>query len=391
MNPKRLLSFAILSILLLSISCTKEGVDIEYQYYENNGHEVISKYLNLPAVPLRYTNEFPAYYSSTIFEFDKDLATLGRVLFYDKNLSEDRSISCGSCHRQELAFSDGEALSRGVAARRTVRNSLALGSVFSFREYYGSVFLGRVPFFWDNRVASVQDQSVQTFGNENEMSMHMGEVVDRVKEQPYYDTLFKAAYGSTQVNDQRVLDAISEFVNSIGSFNSKYDQELDRHYENYGNVRNIDQVDFSGLSAIENRGMDLYLANCGSCHGEINGLPGEIAANNGLDMEYEDSGIGALTSNTEEYGLFKVPTLRNIALTGPYMHDGRFLTLEEVLDHYSSGIQNHPNLGDPLKDVDGQPKQFNFSVEEREALIAFLNTFTDEKFLTDEKYADPFK
>jgi len=185
------------------------------------------------------------------------------------------------------------------------------------------------------------------------------------------------------------LDAISEFVNSMSSYRSKYDKELDKHYENSLNLNNIAGANFSGFSAAENLGKDLYVTNCGNCHGAINGFPSEVQANNGLDMAYEDQGIGEI-EGVSQNGIFKVPTLRNIEMTGPYMHDGRFTTLEEVVDHYSNGVQNHPNLSFQLKQG-GQPKALNFTQNEKDALIAFLNTFTDQESLTDIKYSDPFK
>ena len=321
---------------------------------------------------------------------DNDLATLGRVMFYDKNLSDDRAISCASCHQQSLAFADDAALSDGVNNRKTARNSLALGSVFNFAEYYGSPNDNRIPFFWDNRAVSVQEQSRQTLANPDEMNMEMHQVVDRVKEQDYYKILIREAFGDSEVTEDRVLDAISEFVNSMSTYESKYDKELDKHYDNNFNLNNVGSVNFSGFTAQENLGKNIYVNQCGSCHGRVNGFPGQISANNGLDMDYDDNGISGITNSGADEGLFKVPTLRNIALTGPYMHDGRFATLEEVIDHYSSGIQDHPNL-DPLLKSGGQPKKFNFTAEEKEALIVFLNTFTDQNMLVDERYSDPFK
>jgi len=375
-------------VVFCLFSCVKDSVDVEYQYYSDEGYAEISKHLDLPSEPLDYTFQFPEYYNGRSTSFDRGQATLGRVLFYDINLSEDRSVSCASCHKQELAFADDVALSEGVQARRTSRNSLALGSVFSFQEYYGNRTFNRVPFFWDNRASSVQEQSEQTFANDNEMNMDMHQVVSRVREQPYYAPLFKAAYGgeagsdgSEQITEQHVLDAVSVFVNAIGSFNAKYDQELDKHFAKNGNIDNL-MIDFDGFNAEQNRGKALYISDCAGCHGETNGFPGELSSNNGLDMQYEDQGEGS--------GLFKVPTLRNITLTGPFMHDGRFETLDDVLDHYSNGIQNHNNLGDQLKQSNGQAKQFNYSQSDREALKAFMETFVDQDILTDERYADPF-
>lgn len=382
-------------ILVLSLSnCKKEDVKIQYNYYAAEDYKLISQYLTLPNEQVNYDLDFPAYYFSFNSQFNTGMATLGRVLFYDKNLSEDRSISCASCHKQELAFADDVAFSDGVLNRKTDRNSLALGSVFSFREYYGSMSQGRVPFFWDNRATSVQQQSKQTLANDVEMSMEMHEVVERVKEQPYYYPLFKNAYRDSEINEDNVLNAISEFINSMATFNSRYDDGLVKHFETYGSLVDVGEADFSNLNDQENIGKELYITNCGACHGAVNGMPGQLSSNNGLDMNYTDNGMGDVTNNSTDVGLFKVPTLRNIAKTGPYMHDGRFETLEEVVDHYSTGIKDFENLSYLLREnqeFNAPAVKFNFTDEEKAALIAFFNTFTDEEFLQDEKFSDPFK
>ena len=383
------------AFILIGLSnCVKEEVKIDYSYYDQEGYEIISKYLDLPNEKVDYSIDFPDYYSSRIRSFNNGMATLGRVLFYDVNLSEDRSISCASCHKQELAFSDDLALSDGVLNRKTSRNSLALGSVFSFREYYGSMSVGRVPFFWDNRATTVQEQSKQTLANDLEMSMEMHEVVERVKEQPYYGPLFRNAFIHGEIIEDNILDAISEFINSMATFKSKYDDGLEAHFATYRGFNNVGEVEFAGFTAQENLGKQLYITHCGSCHGNVNGMPGQLAANNGLDLNYSDPGMGEVTKYDGDVGVFKVPTLRNITKTAPYMHDGRFQNLEEVIDHYSNGIQNFQNLSVQLREgeqIGATPKKFNFTEEEKAALLTFFDTFTDHEFLTDEKFSDPFK
>ena len=385
----------LVAFLVLTLSnCNKQDVEIQYNYYSPEDYKLISQYLELPNDRVNYDLDFPDYYFSFNNQFNTGMATLGRVLFYDKNLSEDRSISCASCHKQELAFADDVALSEGVLNRKTTRNSLALGSVFSFREYYGSASLGRVPFFWDNRATSVQQQSKQTLANDVEMSMEMHEVVERVKEQPYYYPLFKNAFRDGEITEDNVLNAISEFINSMATFNSRYDEGLEKHFKTYGSFIDVGIAEFSDFNAQENLGKELYVTHCSSCHGAVNGMPGQISANNGLDMNYADNGMGDVTNNANDDGVFKVPTLRNIALTAPYMHDGRFETLGEVIDHYSTGIKDYTNLSYLLREgevYNAPPKKFNFSDEEKAAIIAFFNTFTDEQFLQDEKFSDPFK
>ncbi len=380
---KTQLSLLALIGMICFLSCAKDGFEVTNEYYTDSEYSTLQKHLNLPEQPLEYDLNFPTYYSTSPRTFDNDIATLGRVLFYDKNLSKDRSVSCASCHKQELAFSDDVAFSIGVENRQTDRNSIALGSVFSFQEYYGP---GRVPFFWDNRATSVEEQSSQTLANPKEMDMQIEEVTERVKKIDYYKPLFRLAYGLAEITDAEVLNAISVFVNTMGSFDSKFDRALEIHT---GSISNIES-DFTLFSDLENQGKSLYLTNCASCHNAAFGAPSVIQSNNGLKMNYEDNGVGGITNVSADNAMFKVPTLRNVALTYPYMHDGSLETLEDVLEHYSSGIQNHPNL-DPILRDGNSARKFNFTTEDKTALIAFLNTLTDEEYITTEKYSDPFK
>ncbi|MFK7808510.1 MAG: cytochrome-c peroxidase [Saprospiraceae bacterium] len=379
------LPLLLLAVFLISFSsCVKKEADIEYNYYKGDGLAELKQTLDLREPPLEYKNDFPSYYTGFSSPFDEDLATLGRVVFYDKSLSSDGTISCASCHDQAAAFADPVAFSEGVDGKVTARNSLALGSVFSFQEYYGSMSFNRVPFFWDNRANSVEDQSKETFANEREMNMQMHQVVNVVNDRSYYKPLIDAATNgrTTNADENLVLQAVGVFVNSISSYNSKYDDALADYFDEHRNLDDIESVDLPKLSPLENEGKDVYMENCSSCHGTTNGFPGEFAANNGLDLEYEDDGAGN--------GEFKVPTLRNITLTYPYMHDGRFATIDEVLKHYETGIKPHQNLSPALKTNSGQPKRIDLDNGKKEALKAFLETFTDEEVLTAEKYSDPF-
>ncbi len=387
--------FVLLAVCIFMTSCQKDdnenGEDpVSYSYYTPESYAMMSQYLDIPESPLEYKLDFPDYYNTDFTLYDKDIATLGRVLFYDKNLSDDRTISCASCHKQEIAFSDDVAFSRGIAENETERNSLALGSVFSFSEYYGAESFGRIPFFWDNRATTVAEQATATFANDLEMGMEMHEVVDRVKEQPYYEPLFAAAFGrTTDINDENVLEAISEFINSMGSFGSKFDEGLSLAAGSGGfNVTAAAQEDFLNFSVQENMGKAIYQNDCAGCHSAIVSAPSRTRSNNGLKTtgNYADKGIGEMTGQAQDMGVFKVPTLRNIGLTAPYMHDGSLATLEEVIEHYSSGIANHDNL-----DFGLSPGGFNYSQAEKDALLAFLKTTDDEEYTKAVKYSDPFK
>lgn len=295
-------------------------------------------------------------------------ATLGRVLFYDKHLSLNNSVSCASCHDQSRAFADPVALSEGFEGRKTTRNSMAIINPGLNNSL-----------FWDSRASSVRSMSLEPVKNHIEMGMEsMSVLKNKLAQLDYYPALFEKAYRNGQITEENISDAISQFLVSMVSFNSKFDSGIDN--------------DFSNFTESERLGMQLFNSNCSGCHsnesfGAADSFGGDYqqssgTANIGLDINYKDQGRGN--------GKFKIPALRNIALTGPYMHDGRFNTLEEVVEHYNSGVQNHPNLDSKLKSGNG-PRKFNLNANEKQALVAFLETLTDENYITEVKYSNPFK
>lgn len=373
------------------VSCVEDGIDHSEDYYWPEELAVIQEHLNLPEVPLDYSIELPQHLVSAGLgarPIDKDEATLGRVLFYDEALSKTGTVSCGSCHQQDIAFSDSKAASDGIDGHQTERNSIALGSVASFAAYYGTDLFGSfgIPFMWDNRFGTATEQARAAFLSEKEMGLTMEELLDVIRSKEYYAPLFRRAFNSTAVTEERVLLAVAEFIDGLGSFDSKFD----RAATNAGATWDL-SINFSDFSPKENLGKNLYLNSCASCHSENFGRPVMTEANNGLAMSYTDQGVGEGTNNPALNYTFKVPTLRNVALSAPYMHDGRFATLEDVIDFYSTGIADHPKLSPLLQDGSGQPKRFNFTDEEKDALVAFLETLTDEEYLTQERYSNPFK
>ena len=224
----------------------------------------------------------------------------------------------------------------------------------------------------------------------NHVEMGMGDlnqIVSKVRGAPYYNKLFTDAYNSTDVNIDKIASALSTFVSSISSGNTRFDKATQ------GTAQ---------LTALEEQGRALFFNtyNCNSCHqtqrltggyqsGGGNGT--EVGfVNIGLDENYADNGLGALNGNSSDNGRFKIPSLRNISLTGPYMHDGRFRTLEEVLEHYSHNIKNHPNLDARLKGTNNLPKEMNISAQDKIALVAFLKALTDYSMITDPKFSSPF-
>ena len=316
-------------------------------------------------------------------------ATLGRVLFYDRRLSANGTVSCSSCHVQEHGFSDPRRLSVGFAQGVTRRHSMGLSNARFNRS-------GR--FFWDERAATLEHQVLMPFQDPVEMGLTLDRLVGLVSDQPYYPPLFEAAFGSPSIDSGRIARALAQFVRSLVSFESRYDSG--RRLVSNSRAR------FPNLSEQENQGKRLFMTNeggrtpCVVCHQTeafVSGTPRggrgrrTSATNNGLDpISPVDRGLAEVTLNDADAGRFRVPSLRNVAVTAPYMHDGRFATLEQVVDHYSGGIQDHPNLDPSLRRRLLGPDNYDFTPTEKSALVAFLHTLTDERFLADERFSDPF-
>lgn len=379
-----------------ALSSCKQKDNVDIVHYSEEDYATISQYLDLPQLPPSYKAALPNHLTRqglSAVDVDRDEATLGRVLFYDKNLSSDKTISCASCHRQEIGFSDDRAVSLGVESRVGERNSIALSSVANFSAYYGTDLNGgaAIPFFWDNRAETASAQNIASMINPLEMNMTEHQIVEAVKAQPYYKPLFKMAYGSEEISTVKVSKAIAAFVNSMGSYQSRFDAGANSVLNGAYDFSSPYERDFASFSAQENRGKQLYMDNCASCHSNSFGRPVKLYANNGIDEVTTDPGVGGVSGAASQKGTFKVPTLRNIALTAPYMHDGRFATLEQVIDHYSTGIKSHPNLSAELRYLNNEPRKFNFSGTDKADLVAFLNTLTDDVFRADSRYANPFK
>lgn len=301
--------------------------------------------------------EIPFLTSSNFWsqpQFDK-YAALGRLLFYDGRLSFNNSISCASCHLQTKAFSDGLTFSPGLENYVTSRNSMALSNL----EFH-------VSSFWEGHNGDVQNHILSPISNHIEMGMKSPEeLVTKLKGIEDYVRLFDEV-ANQEISVDLVEEVLSTFVKSMISYNSKFDKGKDINFVNFS----IDEL----------RGKDLFFgdAQCGECHqGDHLAAKWRRQANIGLDMDYEDQGAGN--------GKFKVPSLRNIAVTGPYMHDGRFETLEEVIEHYNTGVQDHPELDWALRGGD-----MGLDEHDKNDLVAFLNTLTDHQFMSDPKFSNPF-
>jgi cytochrome c peroxidase len=346
----------------------------------------------------------------TSFEYNvpgasNQLATLGRVLFYDPRLSINNTVSCGSCHKQALAFSDNVRFSRGFENRLTTRNSMPIQNIISnvfstnltTADKPDSIILinpkgeslpaGYLPgvvspptffskpsaLFWDGREHELDVMVTRPIINHIEMGIHdLETLAQKLSKVPDYQILFANAFDKKEFTSGNISLGLSAFLLSIRSNQSKLDKALSGG---------------AGLSGLEILGKDLFFNkfNCNACH-ESNGF-----ANIGLDRVTGDAGQFLITGNSDDAGKFKIPSLRNVQLTAPYMHDGRFSSLEEVLDHYSTGINNNVNLDFRFRAPDGNPKQLNISASEKKAIIAFLNSLTDYDMITDARLANPFK
>jgi len=306
------------------------------------------------------------YYEGT----DSRTATVGRILFYDKRLSANNSVSCSSCHKQELAFADDKKLSLGFENENTKRNSMGIQDVDHF---------GTTPLFWDGRENNLVSMVTRPIVDPIEMgSTDMEELCAKLGSIRDYKILFSKTFGSEEVTEQRIGEALAAFVQSIRT------------------QLFIPDTNFSHLEGAAKVGAGLFVSKyqCNSCH-QIQEAHGYVEAgtfaNIGLESNYQDKGLAEVTFQTEDEGKFRIPSLRNIALTAPYMHDGRFETLDEVLEHYNNNIQSHPNLDARLKNPDGTPKVFSISASEKKAIIAFLNTLTSHEMINDIRFSDPFR
>jgi len=348
-------------------------------------------YLNLPFTPYEYNVSLPNFYANNVANIDNSPstnpitnngATLGRVLFYDKNLSINRTVSCSSCHRQSEGFSDSRTLSIGFAGGTTDRHGM---TVLNARYYQ------RSRFFWDERAATLEEQVLQPLQNVVEMGLTAAQISERVAEQPYYNQLFINAFGNNTIDNDRISKALAQFVRSIVSYQSKYD--IGR-----AAVNNPNQA-FSNFTNQENQGKQLFFTSipqggggCVGCHG-TEAFVSTRPENNGIDAtSTTDLGVGGASSPIRQnlIGTFKNSSIRNIELSAPYMHDGRFATLEQVVEHYNSGIQAHPNLSGILKDTNGNPVRLNFSTAQKNALVAFMKTLTDNSVATEVRWSNPF-
>jgi cytochrome c peroxidase len=334
-----------------------------------------------PNRPTPYALEVPAYLPAPIVDPENPLSVegieLGRHLFYDKDiLSSDGSMSCASCHRQELAFTDGQRTSPGVRGDLGTRNAMSLVNL-AFNPN-GFNWDGDSPKLWEQAIHPVEDML--------ELDNDWEEVLRKLREHETYPARFRAAFGidnTDEISRELTVRALAQFERTIISGNSKYDRVV---YQNTDFFTEQEQLGADSLFFVENVAPGVLHPGCGHCH-NAPGFGDQKFKNNGItDVvsldDFVDKGRGFVTGNRFDNGKFRTPTLRNIALTAPYMHDGRFATLEEVIDSYAAG-------GHGVENEDPNITGFPITERQKRALIAFLHTLTDESLLTDERFSDP--
>ena len=300
---------------------------------------------------------------------------LGRMLFYEKMLSRTNTQACASCHMQQFAFNDTVKFSTGVNGFLVGRNGM---SIFNMAWNTNQ-------FFWDGRSNLLRHQSLEPIQNYLEMDETLENVVSKLQASTNYPNQFKRAFGTTQINTILISKALEQFMNSIVSNNSKYDKFL---------------AGTATLTTQEERGRYLFFteynpgfpatsgADCNHCHGGAN-FEIDNYMNNGIDYTADITDIGRenVTNNTNDKAKFKVVSLRNVELTAPYMHDGRFTTLDQVVEHYNL-VKNSATLDASFQQQ--LPNGLQLTTYDKQALVAFLRTLTDQKLLTNPAYKNPF-
>lgn len=373
--------------IMLMVACGEGSVLTE----EPSPKEVVSAWLDIdldrpehyasPRFPIHYTPDVRAVNNQPAGNPITDKgATLGRVLFYDKRLSRNNTVSCASCHQQSNGFTDASVKSIGFDGGLTDKHSMRLGN---------TVFYEGRAMFWDKRANTLESQAIQPVMDPVEMGFddaHGGinAAVQKLKGLPYYPPLFQEAFGSPEITSERMRLALAQFIRSMVSTDSRFDRAYARAF-NLPPPNGGLQAPFPEFTPQENLGKQLFIQpagqgglGCAACHVPPTFALVDNSRSNGLDPG--------------ETVIFKSPSLKNVAIGGPFMHDGRFETLEEVVDHYSLGMRFGPALDVRLRTPNGQlPLRMNLSQTQKDALVAFMGTLTDQTLINDPKFSDPFK
>ena len=374
----------LLFFLLLALGCGNQDDPIVPDGGCTNcgGDGLLDRAISGPSVATPFSLEVPDYLPRPRQVASNPLTeegiALGRRLFYDPILSRDSSLACAGCHRQEFAFTDGLAVSVGVRGEEGSRNAMSL------------VNLAFNPngFNWDGSSAELWEQGLHPVENVLEMDNDWEEVLRRISRHPDYPERFRAAFGVSRTGEierEMVAKAIAQFERTIISADTRFDRVVYRNEEFFTEQ---EQLGADSLFFVEDVPATVLHPGCGHCHNAPTFGDNKFK-NNGLDDvagldAFADAGRGGVSGARFDNGKFRTPTLRNIALTAPYMHDGRFATLEEVIDHYAGG-------GHGVENEDPNITGFSLTEREKAALLAFLGTLTDKNLLTDPQFSDPFR
>lgn len=309
----------------------------------------------------------PAHFPEPVYDFSRNPFTkegfeLGRKLFYDPILSLDSTVSCGTCHAQVHAFADhNTAFSAGIDGRLGARNAPPIFNL-----------MWKKHFMWDGGINHIEVMPVAPITDKNEMGESLKEVISKLSGHKEYPVLFKKVFGKEKIDDRQLLLALAQFQGRIISATSRYDLYLQGK---------------ASFSEDEKKGFEIFKEKCAACHTPPL-FTDQSFRNTGLDFHSKDPGRARITLLDTDHGKFAVPSLRNIALTYPYMHDGRFRSLDEVLDFYISGVKDNPNLDPMLKNEQTLKTGISITHEEKQMLIKFLHTLTDHTMLSNHLYAE---
>ncbi|CAM1342822.1 Cytochrome-c peroxidase [Tenacibaculum aestuarii] len=346
-------SIYLFSLLFLLMSCSsKEEIENVYTPVQVNLKipEIFQQKLIAPIVP---TNN----------PLTEEGIALGKKLFFDPILSKDNTQSCASCHDPKNAFTDDTRFSEGVDGKLGTRNSMPLFNLaWNFDER----------FMWDGKELSIERQAFSPVRNPIEMHSDWKNVAKKLQEHTEYPTLFQQAFGISKIDSTLVTKAIAQFERTLISGNSKFDQYLLGKAE-------LTSEELNGFNVF----MDETRGDCFHCHGSDNNplWTDNQFHNNGLDETFTDLGLGTFTGDPNDNGKFKSPSLRNLAFTAPYMHDGRFTTLEEVINHYSEGLKQSSTIDPLMKKVNQEGVQL--SNKDKADLKAFLLSLSDNDFINN--------
>jgi cytochrome c peroxidase len=321
--------------------------------------------------PIPYNLEIPTLFAAKLIApmvpannlLTEEGVALGKKLFFDNILSGDGTQSCASCHDPKKAFTDQQQFSNGIQGEFGKRNSMPLFNLaWNFDERFA----------WDGKEFGLEEQALEPVSNPIELHANWEEVTERIQQHATYPNLFLQAFGTSEIDSILVTKAIAQFERTLISGNSKFDQFLRKE---------------ATLTLEEQNGFDVFMdeakGDCFHCHGSNNNplWTDNEFHNNGLDATFKDLGFGNVTGDPNDNGKFKSPSIRNLAFTAPYMHDGRFSTLEEVINHYSEGLKKSATIDPLMKNIDKGGVQL--STQEKADLKAFLLTLSDNDFVKD--------